>query len=268
MSCRRCAISRRTAARSLFQSTNRAPISGRCSTTPCCSSKGVERLTRVQRTRFFPSSPKWAKSVLRISSACSSSRTFPLIEMTFFSNSSPADFVIDAVSVDYHSVEEEAASKASIDHLVAAWKKEKGFKHADQTAPDARHTTGQHLSAKLRKTPFTRAFPVVLARSFKCACSSSFRTSSRKDAILMVPWLARNLRRQPDVFIARLSNPPLMACLFWIYFAVRDFSLCYARSLYLTMFRNVATRLRPLELTRSHRSASGRYRLPRGVYLN
>ncbi|KAG0658490.1 hypothetical protein C6P46_005733 [Rhodotorula mucilaginosa] len=107
----------------------------------------------------------------------------------------PADFVIDAVSVDYHSVEEEAASKASIDHLVAAWKKQKGIKDKDETAPLARPAAGQNLSAKLRKTPFTRAFPVVLARSFK------------------------NLRRQPDVFIARLSNPPLMACLFWIYFA-------------------------------------------------
>ena len=89
MSCRRCAISRRTAARSLSRSTNRAPISGRCSTTPCCLSKGVERLTRVQRTRFFPSSPKWAKSVLRISSACSSSHTFPLIDLTSFLRSVP-----------------------------------------------------------------------------------------------------------------------------------------------------------------------------------
>lgn len=88
---------------------------------------------------------------------------------------SPADFVIDAVSVDYHSVEEEAASKASIDHLVAAWKKQKGIKDKDETAPLARPAAGQNLSAKLRKTPFSRAFPVVLARSFKCACSSSFR---------------------------------------------------------------------------------------------
>lgn len=29
----------------------------------------------------------------------------------------------------------------------------------------------------------------------------------------------KNLRRQPDVFVARLSNPPFMALLFWIYFA-------------------------------------------------
>ncbi|GAA5992258.1 hypothetical protein JCM10908_001843 [Rhodotorula pacifica] len=108
-------------------------------------------------------------------------------------NFNPADFVIDAVSVDYHSAEQEEATRASIDHLVSAWKVERGEK--ERVTYEPKENTGQHMSAKLRKTPFTRAFPVVLARSF------------------------RNLRRQPDVFIARVSNPPLMACLFWIYFA-------------------------------------------------
>lgn len=79
---------------------------------------------------------------------------------------SPADFVIDAVSVDYHSVAEEAASKASIDRLVLAWREEQGATDKGTSpppkAPDA--PTGQY---KLRKTPFSRAFPVVLGRSFR-----------------------------------------------------------------------------------------------------
>ncbi|GAA5875055.1 hypothetical protein JCM3774_003416 [Rhodotorula dairenensis] len=109
----------------------------------------------------------------------------------------PADFVIDAVSVDYHSVAEEATSKASIDRLVSAWRDEQTTTEKGTRPPYEAQcaTTGQHMSAKLRKTPFSRAFPVILGRSF------------------------RNLRRQPDVFVARISNPPLMACLFWIYFA-------------------------------------------------
>lgn len=45
-----------------------------------------------------------------------------------------------------------------------------------------------------RSSPFYISLPVVLGRSF------------------------RNLRRQPDTFVARLSNPPFMSLLFWIFF--------------------------------------------------
>ncbi|BGP27054.1 ATP-binding cassette transporter snq2 [Rhodotorula toruloides] len=116
-------------------------------------------------------------------------------------NFNPADFVIDVVSLDHRSEEAEARTKQRIARIVETWaqrqradleKRNSGSTLASPSNVGDRRPLG---SAKLKKTPFARAFPVVLARSFK------------------------NLRRQPDVFVARLSNPPFMALLFWIYFA-------------------------------------------------
>ncbi|BGP02838.1 ATP-binding cassette transporter snq2 [Rhodotorula toruloides] len=116
-------------------------------------------------------------------------------------NFNPADFIIDAVSLDHRSEEAELATKQRVARIVDTWaqrqKADLEKRNSGSTLASPSHVGDKRPlgSAKLRKTPFARAFPVVLARSFK------------------------NLRRQPDVFVARLSNPPFMALLFWIYFA-------------------------------------------------
>ncbi|CDR35783.1 hypothetical protein NBRC10512_006151 [Rhodotorula toruloides] len=116
-------------------------------------------------------------------------------------NFNPADFIIDAVSLDHRSEEAEAATKQRVARVVDTWaqrqKADLEKRNSGSTLASPSHVGDKRPlgSAKLKKTPFARAFPVVLARSFK------------------------NLRRQPDVFVARLSNPPFMALLFWIYFA-------------------------------------------------
>lgn len=139
------------------------------------------------------------------------------------SRDSPADFVIDIVSVDYHSLEDEELSKARINGLIESWRHERETVGAGkegvltETAPHA-HSRHDKRNAKLRKTPFRRAFPTVLARSFRYGPARIFGSP---DPLTVASPPLSNLRRQPDVFIARVSNPPFMALFFWIYFAVR-----------------------------------------------
>ncbi|CEQ39426.1 SPOSA6832_00937 [Sporobolomyces salmonicolor] len=112
----------------------------------------------------------------------------------------PADFILDVVSVDHRSVEAEKRSSQRVSHILDTW-----------TARASALSAGgipEHggMSAKLRNTPFTRSFPVVLGRSFKLVSDFIRRCSP-------------NLRRQQEIFVARIANPPFMALLFWLFFA-------------------------------------------------
>ncbi|BGP42824.1 ATP-binding cassette transporter snq2 [Rhodotorula kratochvilovae] len=110
------------------------------------------------------------------------------------SNYNPADFVLDAISLNYASPSAEEASRERVDRLVETWKSVSGSYDAGEAAPPAATRT-----ARLQATPFLKAFPVVIMRSFT------------------------NLRRQPDIFVARIANPPFLACLFWLFFARLDY---------------------------------------------
>ncbi|GAA5959155.1 hypothetical protein JCM21900_001409 [Sporobolomyces salmonicolor] len=101
----------------------------------------------------------------------------------------PADFILDVVSVDHRSVEAEKRSSQRVSHILDTWSARAS------ALPAGGIPEHGGMSAKLRNTPFARSFPVVLGRSFK------------------------NLRRQQEIFVARIANPPFMALLFWLFFA-------------------------------------------------
>lgn len=105
-------------------------------------------------------------------------------------NFNPADFILDVVSVDHRSVEAEERSSERVEKIL------KHYTATESASSEWRqeHKTMSNRSARLQNTPFFRAFPVVLSRSFK------------------------NLRRQQDIFVARIANPPFMALLFWLFF--------------------------------------------------
>ncbi|GAA5989967.1 hypothetical protein JCM5350_002350, partial [Sporobolomyces pararoseus] len=103
-------------------------------------------------------------------------------------NFNPADFILDVVSVDHRSVEAEKRSTKRVEKILDH------YTATEQHSPKVEEKSSSNKSAKLRNTSFLRAFPVVLGRSFK------------------------NLRRQQDVFVARIANPPFMALLFWLFF--------------------------------------------------
>ncbi|GAA5912086.1 uncharacterized protein JCM6883_007106 [Sporobolomyces salmoneus] len=104
-------------------------------------------------------------------------------------NFNPADFILDVVSVDHRSPEAEVESSKRVEKILTHWSKTE-----NETTRAIERTSTPSKSAKLQNTSFLRAFPVVLGRSFK------------------------NLRRQQDIFVARIANPPFMALLFWLFF--------------------------------------------------
>ncbi|GAA5921109.1 hypothetical protein JCM3775_004094 [Rhodotorula graminis] len=114
-------------------------------------------------------------------------------------NYNPADFLLDAMSLNYASPAAEERSRERVDRLVATWKIESGASAVEDAEPSAAATSAPTRSARLQSTPFHKAFPVVLRRSFL------------------------NLRRQPDIFVARLANPVFLSLLFWLFFARLDY---------------------------------------------
>ncbi|SGY73967.1 BQ5605_C005g03332 [Microbotryum silenes-dioicae] len=103
----------------------------------------------------------------------------------------PADFVLDVISVSYRDSLEEKRSAAQVERIIQAWRtSNREFAQSFSPSPQA-SPLGTH---KQRTAPFIRALPVVLSRSFK------------------------NLRRQSDIFVARLANPPFLALLFFLFF--------------------------------------------------
>ncbi|KAH9905520.1 P-loop containing nucleoside triphosphate hydrolase protein [Fomitopsis serialis] len=96
----------------------------------------------------------------------------------------PADWVVDAVCGEGR------------DALVQAWQKDHELKKAEEDAPlsDALSTPSGHAVGVPKRSASEYALPVVLSRSWK------------------------NLRRQQDVFVARLANPPFLVLIFWMFF--------------------------------------------------
>ncbi|GAA5832082.1 hypothetical protein JCM11251_002811 [Rhodosporidiobolus azoricus] len=101
----------------------------------------------------------------------------------------PADFILDVVSVDHRSLAAEKRSSKRVSRIVDMWDS-----RPETTNSPSQATSAPHSSQKLQSTPVYKAFPVVLSRSF------------------------RNLYRQPDIFVARVANPPFLAILFWLFF--------------------------------------------------
>ncbi|GAA6030923.1 hypothetical protein JCM8097_008938 [Rhodosporidiobolus ruineniae] len=112
-----------------------------------------------------------------------------------------ADWLLDVASIDQRSQSARDRTSQRVSRLVEAWDR-RGSSSSPSSAPPAgpaaasttRSSAAPTTNQALRPTSFSRALPTVLTRSFK------------------------NLRRQPDVFVARLANPPFLALLLWLYF--------------------------------------------------
>ncbi|TFY64457.1 hypothetical protein EVJ58_g2620 [Rhodofomes roseus] len=96
----------------------------------------------------------------------------------------PADWVVDAVCGEGR------------DALVQAWQKDHELKQVEEDAPpsDASPVPSGTVVGVPKRNASEYALPVVLSRSWK------------------------NLRRQQDVFVARLANPPFLVLVFWLFF--------------------------------------------------
>lgn len=79
---------------------------------------------------------------------------------------SPADFILDCISVDYRSSDLEQSTEVRVARILAAWKNRAANSKADATHRAA--IADVDRSRKILSAPFFTAFPVVLARSFKC----------------------------------------------------------------------------------------------------
>lgn len=98
----------------------------------------------------------------------------------------PADWIVDAVCGDGRDV------------LVQAWEKDRELRKTEEDVPLADEDLAQaaraHAVGVQKRNAAEYALPVVLSRSWK------------------------NLRRQQDVFVARMANPPFLALIFWLFF--------------------------------------------------
>jgi hypothetical protein len=95
----------------------------------------------------------------------------PSSEVTNFCLLSPADFILDTVSIDYHSSESEVESTERVNRIVALWEKSKlsklGSSDRSSRANSSAGIKGNHVANYRSAAPFFTAFPVLIDRSFK-----------------------------------------------------------------------------------------------------
>lgn len=107
----------------------------------------------------------------------------------------PADFALDIISVDRRDELARKETTARVEKLIDFWRSGTEMKRLEDHKVE---TTTPRPPAEVRnhKQRSSRFFalPIVLSRSWK------------------------NLRRQQDVFVARLANPPFLVLLFWLFF--------------------------------------------------
>ncbi|KDQ57066.1 hypothetical protein JAAARDRAFT_35662 [Jaapia argillacea MUCL 33604] len=106
----------------------------------------------------------------------------------------PTDFALDLISIDRR---DEVVRKQTTDRLrklVSFWESDNGLKKLEEDH-EAEVAEGQGIGMdEIKGRTIVSALPIVLGRSWK------------------------NLRRQQDIFIARLANPPFLVLLFWLFF--------------------------------------------------
>lgn len=115
----------------------------------------------------------------------------------------PADYILDTIAIDTRTTQSKEASLKRLEKVISGCEAYKSHRHMEggmagkQERPGLSSSTEPRGSDTLTRYPsqaFAIAFPVVLSRAFK------------------------NLRRQKDVFVVRLFNPPFLAILFWLFF--------------------------------------------------
>jgi energy-coupling factor transporter ATP-binding protein EcfA2 len=114
----------------------------------------------------------------------------------------PADFLLDTIAIDARSAQAKETTSDRLNNIIAniqasnqAKKLEEGSVGVSNNLVDhQQHDTKTSSVGDYPSQAFRVAFPVVLQRAFK------------------------NLRRQKDVFVVRLFNPPFLALLFWLFF--------------------------------------------------
>jgi hypothetical protein len=77
---------------------------------------------------------------------------------------SPADFILDTISVDHRSSDMEGKTSQRVARVVDLWKR-----HSAKERRKSREVSSQQAiaPASLSASPFVVAFPVILSRSFK-----------------------------------------------------------------------------------------------------
>ena len=145
----------------MYHVTSLDPISGRCLTTSCSSQKEVVRPI-LDPDQASSAHSRWPDLSVRETSSRSDhfSNT-----KTLTSLSSPADFLLDAISVDRRTDASEEVSGQRVSRILDVYKRttlvERRQSREVLDAPD--------VSMRLTAAHFTVAFPVILGRSFKCA---------------------------------------------------------------------------------------------------
>ncbi|KZT29972.1 P-loop containing nucleoside triphosphate hydrolase protein [Neolentinus lepideus HHB14362 ss-1] len=110
----------------------------------------------------------------------------------------PADFALDVISIDRRDEIARKETTARVEKLLDSWKSSAGVKGLEEHKVDLESARPQSIQEKgddaSHQESVFFALPIVLSRS----------------------WT--NLRRQQDVFVARLANSPFLALLFWLFF--------------------------------------------------
>ncbi|TFK50026.1 P-loop containing nucleoside triphosphate hydrolase protein [Heliocybe sulcata] len=108
----------------------------------------------------------------------------------------PADFALDIISIDRRDELARKETTTRVEKLIGFWNSGAQVKGLEEHKVETAAPPLTHHSAdkKARRGSAFFALPIVLSRS----------------------WT--NLRRQQDVFVARLANPPFLVLLFWLFF--------------------------------------------------
>ncbi|KAH8922576.1 P-loop containing nucleoside triphosphate hydrolase protein [Atractiella rhizophila] len=117
--------------------------------------------------------------------------TFASIGLECPKDYNPADFLIDAISINKRTKEDEHRSSKRLSQMLDVWSQQISFASKTSERQPANDAVIAHDT---KSAPMRYALPTVISRSWK------------------------NMRRQPDVFPVRAVNPPFLALIFWFFY--------------------------------------------------
>lgn len=128
----------------------------------------------------------------------------------------PADHLLDLVSVDTRKGNH-ADSQQRVEGLISKWRQHQNKVDVDEERPGSADLGGVHkkgdIAREKKSTGMIVALPVVLERHWKNLWRQKEVRCSSRDGIHLMP---KELTCQ--VFSNRIIQPPLLACLFLLFF--------------------------------------------------